>query len=434
MYVKIDQTDYTDVRNLVFSPQTDITGESLPINEFSVDIVTDDTIAASQYAELYDDRDRLWAKYWITYAERGSEEAFQIKARSDIALLEGVTLPAVRYASAPIGDVLDATMVRQSGSVGIVATIDYSLSSSFSSATITGCCPEQSARERLQWVCFVLGAYVKSYFNSQIEILPIETTVVSIPIEKEIMRPKVSFLDYVTGVEVTGFSFTSGTPGVGDEYIEINGDDYIITRQTYALANSEAPASAADNVTKFDSVYIVNANNVSGVLANVASYIFNRNTVKMDAIDNGDFIPGMLVQFYADEATIMRGYIQSCAFKFGKQARATLHIIGGVEIETAMLIVKYKFDGRTIDEKTILLPVGYAYSIDNPWFDVEIKGHRYVLRPLTATVTGTMTSGGATATVNYEAALDLYEGTLTISNVDGITTEIEDGKVVGVIE
>ena len=59
--------------------------------------------------------------------------------------------------------------------------------------------------------------------------------------------------------------------------------------------------------------------------------------------------------------------------------------------------------------------------------------HRYVLRPTTEAVTGTMTSGGATATVSYEAALDLYEGVLTVSNVDEITTQTEDNVVVGVI-
>ena len=35
MYVTIDQTDYTDLRNLVFSPQTDVTGDTVPINEFN---------------------------------------------------------------------------------------------------------------------------------------------------------------------------------------------------------------------------------------------------------------------------------------------------------------------------------------------------------------------------------------------------------------
>ena len=48
MYVKIDQTSYTDLRNLVYSPQTDITGDTIPINEFTVDIVTDDLITAGQ--------------------------------------------------------------------------------------------------------------------------------------------------------------------------------------------------------------------------------------------------------------------------------------------------------------------------------------------------------------------------------------------------
>ena len=81
MYVTIDLTDYSTIRNLSFSPQTDVTGNSLPINEFSVDIVTDDDISFGQYAELYDDLDNLWAKYWINYAER-------LDAESDLQLAQ----------------------------------------------------------------------------------------------------------------------------------------------------------------------------------------------------------------------------------------------------------------------------------------------------------------------------------------------------------
>lgn len=83
MYVTINQTDYTALRNLSFAPETDVTGNAVPINEFSVEIITDDNISYGQYAWLYDDRDNLWAKYWIIYAERISADAVAIRAQSD---------------------------------------------------------------------------------------------------------------------------------------------------------------------------------------------------------------------------------------------------------------------------------------------------------------------------------------------------------------
>lgn len=433
MYVKIDLTDYATIRNLVFSPQTDVTGDTVPINEFAVDIVTDDTIASGQYAELYDDMDNLWAKYWITYAERSGPDAVRIIARSDIALLDGVTLPAVMYSDAPVGDVLDATMVRQAGG-GLVATIDYTLDSAFSSATLTGYCPEQSARERLQQICFVIGAYVKSFFYDEIEILPIDAAAAIIPIEKTFIEPKptVAYRDHVTAVEITGFTFTEGTPATGDEYVEAGGTTYIVARQTYTLTNTDAPSTAADNIQRFDDVTLINADNVSGILARVAGYLFKRTSVQLDAIDNAEFIPGDAVNVYADPSTMFGGFIASCAFSFGLQARAQLNVTACVDIETATLTVLYKKGTRQLDHKEYALPVGYAYSIENPYIDISYGGHRYIMRPQTEAVEGTLT-GDTTVTVQYDVALDLYKGTLYVVNVDEITVTTEGQDTVGVI-
>ena len=48
MYVIIDLTTYSGVRNLSFAPQTDVTGSAVPINEFSLEIVTTDDISFGQ--------------------------------------------------------------------------------------------------------------------------------------------------------------------------------------------------------------------------------------------------------------------------------------------------------------------------------------------------------------------------------------------------
>lgn len=433
MYVTIDQTDYATIRNLVYAPQTDVTGDTVPVNEFAVDIVTDDAIASGQYAELYDDLGNLWAKYWITYAERSGSDAVHILARSDIALLDGVTLPAAMYSAASVGDVLDATMVRQAGE-GLVATIDYTLDSSFSSATITGYCQEQSARERLQMVCFTIGAYVKSFFNDEIEILPVDTTATIIPMEKTLREPlpTVKYSDYVTKVEITGFTFTSGTPSTGDEYVEVGGTTYIVARQTYSLANTAAPSGAADKVIKYEDVTLINADNVSAILTRVAGYAFKRTGVQLDAINNGDFIPGDAVKVYADQSAMFGGFIGSCAFSFGLQARAKMSVTACVDIETATLTVLYKKGSKQLDRKEYALPVGYAYSIDNPYIDISYSGHRYILRPQTAAVEGTLTEA-TTVTVQYDVALDLHNGTLYIANVDEITVTTEGEDTVGVI-
>lgn len=431
MYVTIDQTDYTDLRNLVFAPQTDITGDTIPINEFTVDIVTDDLITMGQYADLYDDNDNLWAHYWITYAERNGAEAMRIQARSTIAMMDGVTLPAVYYEGESLSNVLDNTIVRHAGA-GLVATLPYSLSSSFSSTTVTGVCPEQSARERLQWVLFAVGAYVKTFFNNQIEVLPVGQAVTRIPIEATFWKPTVTYRDHVTAIQITGYSAAEGDPGVGDEYVEVGDTTYILTPQRYTFTNTAAPSTAADNVVKFESVYLVNEDNVGTILARVAGYLFKRTSVQMDAINNGEFIPGDFANAYVDADKMFSGYIESCAYSFGKQSRARMNLIASNAIPTVGLTILYKYGSRQLKKKAYALPVGFAYNIQNPYIETNDGTHHYVFRPQTEAVTGTITVS-TTVTVQYDVALDLYQGTLYIANVDEINVVVEGEDTIGVI-
>lgn len=423
MYIRIDQTDYAKHRNLSFAPQTDFTGNTVPINEFSIEIITTDTIAYGQYAYLYDDLNNLWAKYWIVYAERTGADAVLVRARSDISLLDGVTLPAVMYSGAAIVDVLDDTMVRQSSASGIVAAIDYTLDSSFDSVTITGFCPEQTARERLQWVCFVIGAYVKSFFNDEIEILPIDGTTTLVPVDRTFFKPTVNYSDYVTGIKVIGYTFTQGTPGVTDEYVTDGTDYYIVTKQEYTLANSAAPSGAVDNIVTIVGVYLVNSGNVSGILTHLSGLYFKRTEIQADVIDNAEYIPGDKLTVYADVDTMFTGYARLCEFAFGKQAKAKITLTAGESMDGAKLTVTYMYGDMNIGRAEYFLPVGYAYSITNPYVDWSMNGHRYIFRPTTAAVSGTMTSSGATATVNYAVALDETEEILQIVSVDSVTVD-----------
>lgn len=431
MYLKIDLTDYTNLRNLVFSPQTDITADTLPVNEFSVDVIADSVITMGQYAELYDDLNTLWAKYWITYAERVVDGIIRVKAQSPIGMMDGVTLPAVVYENTPLETVLNNTIVRHAGA-GLVATLPYSFPNSFFNVRITGVCPEQSARERLQWVCFVIGAYVKSYFNTLIEILPISESIESIPFEKTFWKPTVNYSNVVTGLEITAYSFEKGEPGVGDEYVEVGNDTYIATTQKITISNESAASSAADNIIKIEGVYLINADNVSSVISRIVGYMFKRTTVELDTINNGEYIPGERRTVYADSDTVFGGHITSCAFSFGKQARSRIKLVGADDVETANLTVLCKYGNKQINKKVYALPVGYMYYVQNLYIDTVLNDHRYVFRPTSEAITGTLLRD-TTVTAQYEVALDLYDGTLHVVNVDKIEVKTEGADTVGVI-
>ena len=424
---------YTEITNLSFAPSADLVGASVPINEFEVDIHTTDNIDIGAYAELYDDNDNLWASYWVIYAEHIDQHTLRMRAQSNIALLDRVTLPAVYYNGESITTVLDNTIVKNSGAVGVLVPMAYTLDSSFSSVTITGFCPEQTARERLLWVCFVIGAYVKSFFNTQIEIIPIDTTQTMIPIGDTYWKPTITFNDWVTAIKCKAYSFTAGTPQTTDTYVkDANGTYYIVTETDLTLTNPDAPSAAPENIMTIEGVYLVNSTNVSGILTHLSQWYFTRMEVALDVIDNAAYIPGDKVVVYTDARTMKSGFINSATFTFGLQSKAAIHLTASADVETGNLIIIYKYSTTELERATYFFPVGYAYTITNPYIDQMRNNHRYIYRPLNENATGTIAAGDNTNTQNCDIALDLYEGVLHVISVDEVI-ETTDEITIGVI-
>lgn len=426
MYLTYDTQTYTALKGLTFRPQVDLTNSSLPINEFTVDVYTDEEITAGQYAELYDDLDNLWAKYRVMRAVRVDVNVVRVYARSDLQLLDDVTLPEIMYDGDALVDIMDNVMVCSVGA-GITATIPYTLDSALEAVELTGYCPEQTARERLQWICMVAGAYVKSFFNDEIEILPFDGTARLIPIDRTFYKPTVSLSDHVSAVRVTRYTFTQGQQTEG-EILDDNTSypfplPWVAEEATIEVENTAT--WDADNIVEVDGVYLVNQGNVSALLGRLTGRYFKQTTVDLDVINNAEYMPGERVIVYADANTLYEGNIESAAFRFGKQARATLHLTAVDAVEGAALTVSYVWNDVTVALETYTLPVGYAYSIPTRYIDTNLNGHRYILRPTTATITGTMPGEGAAVTVTCETALDLFEGVLHIISVDGVTVDAE---------
>ena len=428
MYVKIGTTEYAKLRDLSFAPETDLTGDTIPINEFRVDILTDDTITIGVYAELYDDLDNLWARYWISYAERVDAGRLRIIAKSLIALLDQRVMAADMYESESVTNVLQDVFEGMDSA-------DWTMSEDFDEVTLTGYVPEQTARERLQWVCFVMGAYVRTYFTDRVWILPIDTTATIVPQNMTLIdvRPVTSFKDWVTAISAKVYSYAQGTPGATDQWVEVGGAYYIQTEQTVTLTNNEAPAAAPANVITIEDMTLLNSSNVSAVLSYLATYYFKRTEVELDVVNNAAYMPGDKLSVYANRSTMYTGFLSKCTFAFGVQARARLRVSPVDLTPSAKLILSYTWDGILIAQRTYTFPVGYSYSISNPYIDTVINGHRYVFRPEAANATGTIEAGTNTNTQACAVALDLYQGVLHIISVDEVTVETDDDVSVGVI-
>ena len=427
MKIVSGSTTYTDIKNLRFAPQTDITGLTAPVNEFTVDIVTTSQNLPAPFAELYDDLDNLWAKYWVTDQINVTGNLLRVKARSLLWPLDRVMLPAVMYEDAAVMDVLD----------DIFATISqqYDLDSSFATIFIDGFCPEQSARERLQWVCFVIGGYINTCFTDVVEILPVQTTADKlIPANKTYWQPQLSRTQATASVRATVYSFREGTPQGADRWVTDGTTTWIVTTQEVSLSNPSVGDLSPSSVVCVDNVTIVNSTNINGVLSRLAGYYFQPREADADVINNAEYFPGDRVQLYVEEDKIVEGNIDSTSFSFGMQAKSRLHISGvsQYDVETGQLIIDYMWALQCIQEDIYDFPAGYTYKFENPFFDRTYSAphQRFIIYPYNDYAQGVVPQGGETVYEFCDTSLKFSydQGILEIFEVDEIQ-EQGDGEL-----
>ena len=421
MYVKINNVNYRNIKQLSFDPQTDIRGSEVAINEFSVHIITSDRLSVGMNALLYDDRDVLWANYWVTFAEQVDEHTFSVVASSQLVLLARKKLPAVMYSNASVPTVI-ASLFSDFGNI-------YTLDSSFASDTVDGFCPEQSAKDRLQWICMVIGAYIKTSFTDKIELVPIDVNTEYIRPSEVFWKPSVAYRDYVTAVKVRAYTFTQGTPQTTDEWVSDGTNYYIQTVQDFSLTNSDVPSGTPENVVEINDVTLINTDNVAAIVSHLAALYFKRIDVTADVINNGQYAAGDRVIIPLDEEFMVDGFIESCSFTFGLQSKSQIKVLQMDTVTGTTLIMIYYYDGVEIGRKSYVLPLNYHYDIQNPFLDRMEKKRRIIYRPLEASSTGIVDESPTYDEVDYDIALDYSSKKLKIYSVDEVD---QSGSVVEV--
>lgn len=419
MYLVVGDTRYDEIGELSFVPETDVTGSEMPVNQLRAVVVTDDPVQVGGRVSLYDDMGTLWARYWVTYADKTGPHMVEVTGQSAVKQLERDRLDPVMYDATPVADVLAVVMARLGG--------EWSLDPSFTGRTITGFCPQQTARTRLQWVCMAIGAYVRDYFGDRPQILPVPDDPVLIPASQTFFRPKVTYLDYVTAVRATYYSYTEREPTRTESYVEAGGRVYVEESHEVTLRNPAAPPTALENVVTLDGVTIVGYSNVDDILSQMARFHFMRMSADADVIDNGEWEPGQLVYVQVDDERMVLGHIASCDFSFGLQARAALSIASADDAPSATVTVSYEWDGMQVGKRSFRLPTGYEYEIATEHVDVTYEGHRYILVPTVAGVTGTVAEDGNSHVVQMGVGLDWYDGDLHIHMAD--QAGLEDGTL-----
>lgn len=407
----INNKTYSDLEDLKFTPQTDFTGDHIPINQFEVRLLTNDVIDYGQYVELRDDLNNIWANYWISYAERIGQDVdsgtyiVRLIAQSSLAFLERVKLPAKMYnTKAPnvLSDIL--TSAGQPDAI----TLEYELYLDWLDIDINGFCPEQTARERLQWLLVCTKGYIQSYFDNSIKIrrVPLISEAL-IPIEKTFWKPSVSHRDYVTQIKVTAYTYTEGLPHTYDDYVTDGERYWVQSKQVITMNNRNIPEGIPENIIDISDITMISPDIADMITRNLVAYYFNRMEVDCDVIDNGEYIPGNMVTVYTDECSLCRGYIDTIDFRFGLQARGTIHLTAAADVAGAYLSIHYMWNNIKIAGVGYYLPKNYEYSITTRYIDWKMNQHQYVFRPTIDSVSGTLTQNSL-VTVPCEIALDHY--------------------------
>lgn len=437
MHVKIKDKQgqtktYTKISNISFAPEVDITGQSLPVNEFSVDIYTQDEIEVAERIALYDGRLQdgeygLWADYRVVSAERKTVDIVTVRAESILAMMDRSYVDAVIYTQPKkITEIIYELFNHK--------TSYYSIANNLQSATVKGYFPQQSRKERLQWICFAVGAYVRTFFTNKVDIRKVDTTKRNIPVKKTFWRPSLINRDYVKSITIPYFSFTQAEEEQAkgaDEHIKVGNDYYIVDRRSMTLNNDDIPSNiVAMEEIEVEDVYIVNENNANAILNRLGEVYFQNEELEADIINNADYKPAEKVSINVDPPTdntgrIVEGYIDSCDFSFGMQARSKIHMVVRESFNTTKLIVNYiHVKGNVkLGSEQYNFPVGYSYAIDNPYIDQVNGQYQKVFYPKKKQATGVMGSGTNVNDQYFDDALiyDTQNNRLDIISVNSIT-------------
>lgn len=420
MYVKIGETTYRRISDLSFCPKTNVTGRSLPINEFTVDIYTDDTIDYGATCQLYDDLDQLWAEYECTYKEKLYGGWTRILAKCWLYHLDDITMDPEVYEGVTLGDVVE----ELAGRVLHTITVDPELAA----IELNGYVPEQTARERLTNLAFVAGGYIKSYNSPDVQLLKIDDEATLIPRGEVVWRPTVEHTDPVAWLHLESYDVIEQTPQQGQQSVEVDGRTFVLFHTPVELSNPDAPFEFESNGIQINDLAIINADNADDIMANMAKYAFPAYKAEGECVNNRQYEPGKRVTLPVWEDAAVSGYVERCDFAFGLRAMSKLYLTACQDVAMGALTVLFLWGSTRLGKQVYSFPVGYSYSVRTRAIDQHMNSHRYVFYPSVGDVYGVMPAGEKTETVPYNVALDQHKKVLEIRIVDSVeVVEEKDG-------
>lgn len=431
MKITINGITYTQIKNLSFAPEADPISLEVVLNGFTADIITDAIIDPGVNVYLYDDLNNIWAKYKLTDSVRKDEQTLSIKAESVLKKLDKKMMSPAMYDEWPASTILQDIFLG-------ISSNDWMATAAVNDKTVTGYFPKQSARERLQWVCFCCGLFVRSFFYDKVVIKSIDSTITAVPLNKVFWKPSLTYKDPVSKVSATVYSYAEGTPQNTDEWVKVGNKYYIQTTQEISLTNAQYSGDEDDNVVSVDEVSIVNSSNKDDILIRLANFFFNRVEVDAEVVNNREYVPGDKITLPINGEDVATGYIESTDFTFGLQAKSKIKMAQVLTTKAGRLTIIYKYINKKLGSEIYMIPRGTNYSIENPYLDITsgrgANFKRFIYFPLQQYATGTMSAAKVTDEEDYDRALGQNgKGILAIWSVDEATlTTSSDKRIVEV--
>lgn len=430
MKVVIGNKTYTEIRSLAFSPQVDVSLNTLPIGSFEVEIITTDSITDGNTAILYDDLDNLWAKYRISSVDHSDEKVAKITADNGLGLLDNTVLPDTGVYWDTIANVLGDVLSPLEATYGSPPyTIDPSITASF-----IGYLPEQTARERLQWLLLDMSAMIITMGVEKPHIAPVEggsKNVKTIPIKDTYYKPRRTFQKETDTVSITAYHYekANNRNDSGSEMVILDGSLHIVKPYRITLSKNIITLATDKNPTLIDGVKVMHDFSASNALTNLFPYYFSRSTVSGAVINNDEYAPGDWVNINMNDTEEAKGAIASASFSFGVQAKSDLEILETFSDQSEhrpyQMTTVFSFPGDsetsaiqfTSEQNTLRFPAGFAYSIENIFRHYYADGIRYVFRPVNKVISGMTPSAPTTKTIEYAKAVMLSNNVLTLISV-----------------
>lgn len=407
VYITSGGATYDDIKSLSFVPEIDPTMSTLPICEYSVEIVTSVSASAwkNRTVSLYEtgiNSDILLAgSYTVFDAEQLSPKVVRITAASYLRYLEKRTLPAQLYSNMPLndflidiceGDTIDSTadvIIWDDDEPPIRIVNIYG-------AVVSGLFPVQTARERLQMLCQANNYWVLQWGEySEYGIAIINTSITSfnggtlINPENTYYQPKTKKLSDTGTVKIAGHYDASYTyheqtdtwkkyviqQGWTDPDTGLSADEIAVYYREIWTSYS-APQSESENpgVVEINNLCIANYSSSSTLLTmhfahyqtelDVLCWPYSRNGTLYDR----RYFPGDMIQYYADNDTVYSGVITSAEFVFGTMTREKLKILTDAKsINGVIITVNYVYGGKVFQTKHLNRSSGTYTSVYIPY-------------------------------------------------------------------